>query len=327
MVTSELGLNLLVLSPCPLKAPLEQRVSAKIRELCAGEEEILSYQIVSNAVKQESVFLNLAQAEEIDDLPDIMMAPGISRFFYPDFIENFRNKGFFASVCGPPSALYGELGIPDPEGFYDIVAFNPLIFLVDRTKHPDLPVPRRWSDLLNPRYDGLISYRGHNERSFCEGVLLTIYREFGYDGICELARTVKNRLHPAEMAKLAGSGRPEAPAVSVIPAFFANIAGRSKNVSVVWPEDGAAVNPLVMLVKKDVPERVRALARYLAGSEVGKIAHDTGYYSVYPGLDTPEFMGGSYKWIGWDFLLSHDVSGLLAELNGLMCACADGGAA
>jgi hypothetical protein len=290
MVTSEPGLNLLLLSPCPLKAPLEQRISAKVRALTEDGEAPISYRIVSNAVKQESVFLNLAEANEIGDLPDIMMAPGISRFFYLDFVERFRNKGFFRSVCGPPAELYSALGITDPAGFYDVVAFNPLIFLVDRTNRPDLPIPRRWADLLNPCYTGLISYRGHKEGSFCEGVLLTIYRDFGYDGIRALAKTVKSKLHPAEMARLAGSGRPEAPAVSVIPAFFANIAARSKQVSVVWPEDGAAVNPLVMLVKRDASERVLALARYLAGPEIGLITHETGYYSVYPGFETPDFM-------------------------------------
>ena len=317
MVTSVPGLNLLAMMPCPLKVPVEQQVSEKIQSMMnEDKDKLFSYQIVSNAVKQENVFLNVAQAKTIEDLPDIMIAPGFSRFFYPEFADKFRLTGCFESVCTyPPSELYADLQIPDPEGYYDITAFNPLIFLVDKTNHPDLPTPKKWEDLLNPCYENLISYRGHNDRAFCEGVLLTVFKEYGYDGIAALARTIKSRLHPAEMARLAGSGKEEAPAISVIPAFFANTARKSKNVTAVWPEDGAIANPLVMLVKKDVPEEVRELGRYLAGKEIGETMHSAGYYSVFPDLHSPDFLGHKYNWLGWDFLFSHNLSALMAELN------------
>jgi ABC-type Fe3+ transport system substrate-binding protein len=313
-------LNLLGLMPCPLKVPLEQQISEKIQDLTAcGCDSVISYQIVSNAVKQEHVFLNVAQAKTLDDLPDIMIAPGISRFFYPDFVETFRNSGCFQSACPhPPAELYKDLNLVDPDGYYDVIAFNPLVFLIDKTRHPDLPEPRRWADLLNPCYEGLVAYRGHKDTTFCESVLLTIYQEFGYEGIIALAKTVKSKLHPAEMAKFAGSGSPDAPAVSVIPVFFANTVRPSPAVSVVWPEDGAAVNPLVMLVKKEAPEALRELGSYMAGEEIGRIMHSAGYYSVHPNLETPDFMSGAYKWVGWDFVFGNDISKLLKELNELM---------
>ena len=245
-----------------------------------------------------------------------MVSPGFSRFFYPDFKEQYRNKGYFKTVCDySPSALYSDLQIPDPEGFYDIIAFNPLVFLVDKTKHPDLPTPTKWADLLKPCYEGLIAYRGHSDRAFCEGVLLNIFKDFGYEGIIPLAKSVKCRLHPSEMVKFAGSGKEEAPAISVIPVFFANTVKKHKDVSIVWPEDGAIVNPLVMLVKKDASEKVRELGHFLAGAEIGQVVHSAGYYSVFPELDNPGFLGGSYKWLGWDFLLKQDVGKLMTELN------------
>lgn len=326
MVTSVEGLNLLAMMPCPLKVPLEQQISMKIQELAELEtDKVFSYQIVSNAVKQESVFLNVAQARTIDDLPDIMLAPGFSRFFYPDFVEQYRNKGYFQSVSSyPPSDLYRDLDIPDPDGYYDITAFNPLVFLVDKTDQPELPTPRCWGDLLKPCYEKLVAYRGQSDHAFCEGVLLTVYKSFGYDGINALAKSVKCRLHPAEMVKLAGSGKAEAPAVSVIPAFFANTVRNQKNVSIIWPEDGAIVNPLVMLVKRDASETVKELGRYLAGEEIAKIVHSAGFYSVYPDLTAPDFLSGSYNWLGWEFLKTNNLSKLVSELNGIMYSTING---
>lgn len=321
MVTSMPDLNLLAMMPCPLKVPLEQEIWMKIKQMeDLYDNHVLRYQIVSNAVKQEDVFLDVAEAKEIGDLPDIMIAPGFSRFFYPDFVEKFRNKGYFQSAMnGRYSDVYRELGIPDPEGWYDIIAFNPLVFLVDKTSHPGLPTPHCWEDLLSPAYDKLVAYRGHNKQSFCEGVLLTIFKKSGYDGIRKLAKTVKASMHPAEMVQYAGTGKDDAPAVSVLPASFAHMVRQSDKVKLVWPDDGAIVNPLVMLVKKDVPEQVRKLGEYLAGEELGKTIHKAGFYSIHAQEETPDYLSGGYNWLGWDFLTQNNLSALMTELNKMMC--------
>ncbi|MDR3192056.1 MAG: ABC transporter substrate-binding protein [Treponema sp.] len=321
------GLNLLALMPCSVKVRLERKLAGNIRSIAQKHGVSLSYRILSNAVMRDAFTRSFEAAEGPEDLPDIIVAPGFSPFFCQPFIGRFRNTGCFASVfAGPLSPAFREQGLADPDSYYDILAFNPLVFLVDKTREPDLPSPRRWADLLSPRYEGRIAYRGRDDRDFCDGVLLTVFQCAGEEGIEALGRTVKCRLHPAEMAKLAGSGREEAPCVSVIPYAFGHLALRKgKPVELVWPDDGAAVNPLVMLVKRDSGPAVRETAEMLTGKDMGAILRAGGIYPIRPseGTEAGEDetglpAGKQYRFAGWDFLKNHDIGALLRRLNGIM---------
>jgi putative spermidine/putrescine transport system substrate-binding protein len=310
--------DLLALMPCPLKIPMEKEILNSIRKLNEYYETSLTYKIVSNAVAQEDVFLEVMQSKAIDELPEIMMAPGFSRFFFPDFVNKYRNTGCFSSVANQRiSEDFRSLGMSDPEGCYDIIGFNPLVFLVDKTNFPDLTTPTKWSDLLKEDYSEKVAYRGHNDREFCEGILLNIYKEFGKEGIRKIGRTVKCRLHPAQMAKYAGTKMPQAPAVSIIPYSFACMARKSKNVTIVWPEDGAIVNPLVMLVKNECKQVMKDLAMELSATKMSSILRKEGFYSLYQDAGDRN-MKGSFKWLGWDFLKNNDLQSLLQELNQVM---------
>jgi ABC-type Fe3+ transport system substrate-binding protein len=330
METTIQGLNLLALMPCSVKVRLERRLASNIRSIGRKHGVSLSYRILSNAVMGDEFAGSFETAEGPEDLPDIIAAPGFSPFFRQPFAGRFRDRGCFASVfTGPLSPAFREQGLSDPEAHYDILAFNPLVFLVDRTREPDLPSPRRWADLLSPRYEGRIAYRGRDDRNFCEGVLLTVFRRAGEEGIEALGRTVKCRLHPAEMVKLAGSGREEAPCISVIPYAFGRLALENKRklpLELVWPDDGAAINPLVMAVKRDCGPAVREMAEMLIGKDMGAILRAGGIYPIRPpegtetgGEDGDGLPAGKkYQFVGWDFLKNHDIGTLLPRLNGIM---------
>lgn len=313
-------INLLALMPCPTKVPLERFVSEKVRELSKGDEP-MKYKIFSNAVMQGDIFQDIANADSLEELPDIMLAPGFSRFFYPSFVEKFRNTGGFESSCNfTPSSAYELEQICDPDGYYDIIAFNPLVLLYDKTVHKNLPEPECYDDLLKDEYEDLVAYRGHDSKSICEGVLFTVYKKYGHDGIKRLARSIKCRLHPSQMVKLAGSGKAEAPAVSVIPLSFAQTVKLNKNVKIIWPSDGAIVNPLVMLAKKSCSDRVKELAKFLVGDTASEIFQEIGFYSIRPNLEHLIPRSGKYQFVGWDFLKTNDLGTLLAELNDIVNA-------
>lgn len=311
-------LDLLALMPCPLKVALEKEISIVIKEINSDYKTSLTCRIVSNAVAQEEIFNEIALCKSLEDLPNLMIAPGFSRFFYHDFTKNFRRAGCFESIAGPaPAKVFRELKIMDPEGYYDILAFNPLVFLVDKTKDRELATPLRWSDLTRSEYRRKVAYRGHNDREFCEGILLNVYKEMGIEGIRKLGESVKCRLHPAQMAKYAGSKSEAAPSVSVIPYSFACMARPNKHVEIVWPEDGAIVNPLVMLVKKDCTPAVKKLAMELSATKIGSIFSKGGFYPLCPG-DMENLESRSFKWLGWEFITNNNLHSLLKDLNQTM---------
>ena len=317
-------LDLLALMPCSVKIPLEGLIHARIREIGAASGTAPEIKVVSNAVAQENVYAMLSEAKTLDELPDIMIAPGISKFFYPDFVERFINRGCFkSSVESVTEAQFLRLGIADPLGYYGILAFNPLVFLVDKTREKSIPTPRRFEDLLDPVFKRRVAFRGHDGKSFCESILLTYYKCFGEESLKVLGGSVKCRLHPSEMVKFAGSRRDDAPDVSVLPLSFAKFVKENENVEIIWPEQGAIVNPLVMLTKADVSLTVQEINKMFFGEEIGAIFQSAGFYSVCNGAPNAMPDGNGYYWLGWDFLRANDLGELVANLNRIMCAAAD----
>lgn len=314
MANKNLPIDLLALMPCPLKLPMESRVSDFVRQLKTGSP--LAYDVISNAVMEADIFRDIAKVQHIDDLPNIMIAPGFSRFFYPSFVQRFRDAGCFASVMDfDPAEVFRREGLIDPKGCYDIIATNPLVFLVDKTRYPDLPVPRRWEDLLQPCYENKVAYRGHTEDTLCEGVLLTVYQEHGREGIKKLGASIKCRLHPSQMVALAGTHKDQAPGVSVLPLSFAHLVKTNDRVQVIWPEDGAIMNPVVMLTKKHCSQAVTALACYFLTREISDVFMTAGFYHIGPGNEGNMPRLGSFKWAGWDFLEQNDIGALIKELD------------
>lgn len=312
-----LDVNILALLPCPLKTQLEKLLVEKIKEISDKTGENISYKIVSNAVMQENVFEKISEMKSSDDFPDVILAPGIGKFFHKDFIENFRNKGCFESVNKTQeSALFKTVGLYDPQNYYDIVAFNPLVFLVDKTRVPDLPTPKSWLELTNSCYEHRVSYRGKDDRSFCEGVLFPVYELGGEEAIAKLGKSVKSRLHPAEMVKLSGMKKDESPDVSVIPVSFAKMIKPNSNLEVVYPKEGASINPIVLLTKSDASEGLKEFSRFLLSPQIGELFSKVGF--IHEANATEEETSKPYAWSGWEFIFNNSVGELNAHLNDIM---------
>lgn len=311
-------LNFLGLMPCPLKVPFEELFNSYIRDRQEKNGVTFRCLIESNANNHTDFFSHLDSCQQIGELPDIMMAPGFNHFFHGSFREKFIDKGFFAGVGSREvNSDIGHLGLQDPDGHYNIPCFNPTVMLVDRTNHKHLPIPCRWEDLLRPEYECSVALRGQLDRNFCEGLILNIYKEHGEDGVRRLGKATKMGVHPSQMVKLAGSGKLEAPAVSTIPYSFAKLVRPSETVTVVWPEDGAIVNPLVMLVKNKELSQAQEIAEFLAGKEVGRIFSVASFPSYHPQVDNELPSGAQFKWLGWDFIKENDLSSLMKKLEAI----------
>jgi len=108
----------------------------------------------------------------------------------------------------------------------------------------------------------------------------------------------------------------DAPAIGVMPLFFAqNLKGRDR-YRVVWPEDGALVSPVSMLVKTDKRAELDDLVRFLAGPLVAAIFAGAFFPAVHPAVDNRLPEGAAFKWVGWDYVTGQDIKALLAEANG-----------
>lgn len=306
------NLNLLALMPCPLKVPIEQEFTNFINQLEANN---ITYLIDSNANNQLSFYDKVDDFTSIDDIPDIIISSGINNFFRKPFVDRFIDKGLFVDVSSDKiSELLKKSGIKDPDGNYTIISMNILVMVVDLTQIGDLPIPKKWSDLLNEEYENKVIIRGQND-FFCETTLLTIYKSCGLEGIKKLGKSVKEGWHPAQMARVAGTGLPDSPAISVMPYFYTKTIQSKDHVLVVWPEDGAIVSPVSMLVKKSKLDKLKKVAEFFTGEKVAQISSGAYFPSLYPTQDENLPENATFNWIGWDFIKSNDVGAIIENLN------------
>ena len=72
-----------------------------------------------------------------------------------------------------------------------------------------------------------MAIRGHKDGTFCETLLMTMFKDCGKEGLEALGRNVRYGWHPSQMVKAALGSASDAPAISVMPLFFArNLTGR-----------------------------------------------------------------------------------------------------
>lgn len=253
------------------------------------------------------IYDSVWKADCIDDFPDIVASLGFGDFFRKDFRDRFVAKNFFKSVWdGPLNRTFEDAGFRDPEGCYTVYAVMPYVMLVDRKRLGEIPVPEQWSDLLGGQFKDRIIINGAGDK-VAETPLLYFYKEHGKKGLSRLAANVCAAWHSAQMAKTAGSDRSGA-AVYIVPWFFAGLCRRTEAVSIVWPRDGALASPLYLLAKKDTHIDLAPVIDYVTGAELGRKSAQSFLPSLNPLVDNNLPEGASFKWIGWDYLKSHDAA-------------------
>jgi ABC-type Fe3+ transport system substrate-binding protein len=298
-------LPFLALMPCPVKIPFDGAFSQFLAQEWGGKPPF-TYLIESNANNQLEYYRHIDNFRDISDMPDIVISPGLNGYYYRRFVEKFKQKGYFADVMEPAVSPYDHLDLRDPDGHYSMLGANIEVLVVDNTRIGDRNLPERWSDLLRPEYHDSVAIRGQ-DGFFCETVLLTMFREVGFSGVCDLARAIKSAVHPAQMVKTAGSPKADAPAISIMPLFFANLAKNTKDVTVVWPEEGAIVSPVTMIVKKERREELEPLVSFLSGKKTGSLFSGAYFLSMINGISPCVPYDATFNWIGWDYIRNHDI--------------------
>lgn len=303
-------LDLLALLPCPLKVPVEVEFNNFMDE----EKVLLNYLLEGNANFQLDYNEEIEGYTDIKEIPEIVISSGINSFYYKDFMDKFIDKGYFYDPTKDMDNRFADCGIKDPDGNYSIITANILIMVVDLKALGDLPIPKSWGDLIKPEYYKKVALRGHEE-SFCETTLLTIFKSYGYEGVKNFGKSVKYGWHPSQMVKMAGSGKGESPAISIMPYFFAHILENRKDVLIVWPEEGATVSPVTMLVKKSAKEKLKKTIDFFVGSKLGDICAGAFFPSIHSEAKKVIPETAKLNWIGWDFIRGRDIGALMKELN------------
>ncbi len=303
-------LDMLFYSPCPVKLAVKERIDAIVKEYAdAGDPVEIRIPMGCTSVDP---FDPLHSETDVQRLPSVIASIGFGDFFRKGFSERFVKTGVFQAVLPEQvHPLHREAGVVDPRGNYVVYGLTPYILLVDTERLGDLPLPRRWDDLLDPRYKGQINMCGDGD-DMADAVLMLYYKEHGMQGIERFAANTLGLLHSSRMGKSGGAAH--VGGIYILPYFFAETSKQPKHMRVVWPEDGAAASPLYFLAKKTARPRLDALISFFTKG-FGEL--ESAHWFLPLGGPVPETMPehARIKWVGWDFIYNQDITAIRDELN------------
>lgn len=304
------------LLPCPVRIPLLEAFDAAAKRVEAAHGVSVGYRMAAASVGMDVVEREMARLKTEDDLPDVFLSAGFEAFFDHENLGRFKDRGVFVdrSWDGVNTDFDG-LQLKDPDGHFTMIGVVPAVFLVDLQRLDEgEPVPRSWADLLDPRMERRIALPVGDFDLF-NGILLTIWKHFGDDGIRALSRNLMKSLHPSQAAGRFKSNADDAPTVSVIPYFFSRMAKLNPKVEIVWPSDGAVISPIFMLERSINGPAARELADVFLSKEAGEILSHRGLFpSLHPDVVNELPDPAPWLWLGWDFVREHDLGVMIPRM-------------
>jgi ABC-type Fe3+ transport system substrate-binding protein len=255
------------------------------------------------------IYYNISTIQDMEKHPAVLSESGYGEFFTGNFLATPEKQSCFRqwALPRPVHPLFRNLDLRDPKGVFSIFGAMPYVLLVNHNRLGGRPVPRRIADLTNPVYEGSLG-TGFSPDDITELLLLEIAKEQGEAGIRSLARNIGfiGRV-PQMSADALGNREGDGPAgprcVYFMSWFFAHAVPKRDYLEIVWPEDGAVLNPMYALIKKDLSDAQKAAAEWLFGRELGQTMAD-GWFAHVNGSVNHHALppDARIRWVGWDYI-------------------------
>lgn len=265
--------------------------------------------------RRDPSYADISFIENVLMLPDVIGGMGFGEFLSVGFRQRFVDTGTFEDFPYPamPSPMFGGVDMVDASGSYHIYGGSCFGFLVDTRKLEGKPVPRMWSDVLDPLYRDMVVC-GFNIDDINDIVLLNIFRFFGTPGLEAFARNLAAPVDTLDMMRTSLRAR-NRHAIFILPCFFGAAAPHEEWLVHVWPDDGAFLAPYYLMARNTGTPKVQAILNFFFGRELegaltGKKMLHINAREVDPALE-----GRRLKWVGWDWLLERDIIDVMREID------------
>ncbi len=313
-ITPENTTRILGLLPCPVRLPLQESFNSFIETFQSeNPDQKLDHELKAASVGPTWMEEHITGITDPEKLPDMFISAGFETFFDKNSIGRFRNTDTFVDETGIETfnADFAGIDLKDPRGMYSIISVVPAVFLVNTKILGDLPCPQTWEDILSPAFEKKVSLPVGDFDLF-NGILLSILKLYGEDGVKQLGRSLLKALHPSEMVK--SNRKPEPPIVTIMPYFFTRMVNTSSGMKAVWPQDGAIISPIFMLTKRSNKKGLKKTIEFFASEATGKILSEKGLFpSVHPNVKNELPESAPFQWLGWDYLDNHDITKEIAN--------------
>ncbi len=269
---------------------------------------------LNGSMYPDNVFYKfLEEPGSIDSLPDILVTTDFNSIYHRPFWDRFLNSQYFERIDIPSPSFYTRAGWDHLSSPLKLIASDLLVMVVDKSKFLYRGVPREWYELLNPSFTGEIIVPG-NRDFFCNTFYYYYVKNFGYDAIRQLALNTCMRAHPGDMLKQIEGGNPLDASVFVLPYSYAKDIEDKFGYEIVWPEDGAIMIPVQMLVKRGAYEKQKRVVDFLTGPVFGSVVQRHGLVSTNTKVFR-RFGKTAINWIGWEFLETGDLGSIKRKIR------------
>ena len=299
--------------PCPIRIPLLEGIKEWVEDSNKKNDYKITYELKSANLGLDDV-VEKVKTGDPDKVPDVLLSAGYELFFDEELMGQYMKKGIFETYFDEINKDFcnEKIDLRDPQKKYAIMGVVPAVFLINKAVLGDRKVPETWDDILSEELENSVALP-MNDLDLFNALIATIYKDYGMDGIYKLARSYKKSLHPAQMVKAKGR-TPEAPAVSIIPYFFTQMLNGAKDLEAVWPKDGALLSPIFMITKKDKMDKIKPFMDFFVSEKIGELFSASGKFpSTNPKTDNHLTSDQGFKWIGWDYIHSHDIGKIIRE--------------
>ncbi|UUV19425.1 ABC transporter substrate-binding protein [Fusobacteria bacterium ZRK30] len=314
-IDDEGAVSVMGLLPCPVKNPLLEG----LKKFQSKTGMKINHELKAASSGLDWLKEDVIKANHPEKLADMFISAGFDLFFEDELMGKFKHEGIFKDITGMTE--YNKdfnnenISLKDPDGDYSMLAVVPAVFLVNTDALGDRPFPKSWADLLKPEFENSVSLPISDFDLF-NAILISIYKNYGEDGVKKLGKTLLQNMHPSQMVK-SDKLKANVPAVTIMPYFFTKMTGQGGPMVAQWPEDGAALSPIFMLTKKSKEKELKPLADFFASKEIGEILSHQGLFpTVNPGVEN-NLGDKKFMWVGWDYIKNNDIGSILKHCEKL----------
>lgn len=301
--------------PCPIRIPLLEGFESWLEENKNKLDYSIDYELKSANMGLDWI-KDQVKTGDVNQIADVLMSAGFDLFFDKELMGQFSDQDVFEAFTDEINSDFCNdyIDLRDPQKKYLITGVVPAVFLVNKDELNGRKIPTKWEDILSEEFEDSVAVP-MGDLDLFNALVITLYKDYGMDGISSLARSYMKNLHPAQMVKAKGKTKSTNPAVSIIPYFFTQMLSGENQVAV-WPEDGAVISPIFMIAKKEKKEKIQPIIDFFMSKEIGEIFSANGKFpSTNKEVDNGLKEDQKFKWVGWDFIEKRDIGALLKELE------------
>lgn len=259
----------------------------------------------------ENIFYRkIEDMQQTRSLPDILITSDLNTLYHR---SDILRSGYFEIFQYAAHSAFAGSGLVKPGNAMRFLAADCMVIVADRNKYMQSQMPREWYELLHPQLNESIVFCGETD-FFCHTTYAHFVRDYGLNVLTKLKQNIAATIHPIEMIKTLTEGNRTGARLFVMPYSYARLLEQNINYQIIWPEDGAIILPVQMLVKKSALEKHKKLIDLFTSAEMGRVFALSGLIPVNVNTGV-EFQYGKLNWLGWNFLQTQNISELKRNIN------------